>query len=156
MPTVYRIFKTKFAADAFDGEGARLYGGRWNSRGKRLVYTAATLSLAALEILVGINDDELLKEYSYAAAEFDETLVIDIEASGKLPSDWNLSPPSFATQRLGDQWLTGGFSAVLRVPSAVIPSESNFLINPEHKDFAKVRIFKTQPFDFDVRLAKAK
>lgn len=156
MLTVYRIFKTKFANDPFDGEGARLFGGRWNSRGKRLVYTAATLSLAALEVLVGIHDDELLREYSFASATFDESLVTDIEADRKLPGDWNMSPPSFATKRLGDKWLVDGVSAVLRVPSSVISLESNYLINPEHADFLKIKISKIRPFDFDERLSKAK
>lgn len=156
MIRAFRIFKTKYLDNPFGGEGSRLYGGRWNSRGRKLVYTASTLSLAALEILVGVQDDELLDEYVYISAEFDEGLMMDILDLFELSATWNSSPPSFETRRLGDTWIDGMLSAVLRVPSVTIQSEANYLINPEHADFKKILIGQTQTFEFDIRLIKRK
>ena len=156
MIRAFRILKTRYQDNSFDGEGARLFGGRWNSRGRKLVYTASTLSLAALEILVGVQDDELLDEYVYLSAEFDEGLTMDILDLVELPATWNSSPPSFETRRLGDKWIDEKLSAVLRVPSITIPSEVNYLINPEHSDFKKILIGQPQKFEFDSRLIKRK
>jgi RES domain-containing protein len=156
MLKAFRIFKTKYLDNSFDGEGSRLFGGRWNSRGRKLVYTAGTLSLAALEILVGVHDDELLDEYVFMSVEFDEDLMIDILDLVELPAGWNSSPPSFETRRVGDTWIDGKLSAVLRVPSVTIPSEANYLINPEHRDFRKILIGQPRKFEFDPRLIKRK
>ena len=156
MIRAFRIFKAKYRDNCFDGEGARLFGGRWNSRGRKLVYTASTLSLAALEILVGVQDDELLDEYLYLSAEFDERLMTDIHDFFELPETWNSSPPSFETRRLGDTWIDRMLSVVLCVPSITIPTEVNYLINPEHADFKKILIGQPHRFEFDSRLVKGK
>ena len=156
MIRVFRIFKSRYLNNSFDGEGSRLFGGRWNSRGRKLIYTAGTLSLAALEILVGIQDDELLNDYLWLSAEFDERLILDIRDLFELPETWNSSPPSFETSRIGDNWNDQKTSAVLRVPSVTIPSEVNYLINPEHPDFTKLAIGQPQKFDFDFRLIENK
>lgn len=156
MTRAFRIFKSKYLDNSFDGEGLRLFGGRWNSRGKKLSYTASTLSLAALEILAGIQDDELLNDYLYQWAEFDERSMMDILDFFELPVTWNLSPPSYETRRMGDRWIDEMYSAVLRVPSVTIPSEANYLINPEHPDFKKIVIGQPQNFEFDSRLIKRK
>ncbi len=152
MTRAFRIFKSKYIGNAFDGEGARLFGGRWNSRGKSLVYTAATLSLAALEILVGLQDGKLLNDYSWVAAEFDDSLIVNIFDLADLPARWNMSPPAFETRRIGDSWIDGKRSAVLRVPSVIVPSEANYLINPEHPDFKSIHVGKPFKFEFDTRL----
>ena len=154
MLTTYRICKTKLAAACFDGGGAYRFGGRWNSRGTRLVYTAGSLSLAALEMLVHLDSEDLLYTYSFATAEFDEGLVIAIEDFGPLPDNWSDSPPPLAIQRIGDEWAESKASAVLRVPTAVLPFEFNYLINIEHADFSKIRLGKLQSFIFDQRLSK--
>jgi RES domain-containing protein len=156
MTRAFRIFKSKYLDHAFDGEGSRLFGGRWNSRGRKLVYTAGTLSLAALEILAGIQDDELLDEYLWLSAEFDENLMMDILDIFELPETWNLSPPSFETRRMGDTWIAGMLSAALRVPSVTIPTEANYLINSEHPDFKKILIGQPHKFEFDSRLIRRK
>lgn len=156
MIRAFRLFKSKYLANAFDGEGSRLFGGRWNSQGRKLVYTASTLSLAALEILVGVQDNELLHEYAYLSVEFDEGLVMDILDFAELPATWNSSPPSFETRRLGDSWIDGMHSAVLRVPSVTIPSEANYLLNLEHPDFKEIVIGQPQRFEFDARLVRGK
>jgi RES domain-containing protein len=151
MISVFRICKTKYAATAFDGEGAFRFGGRWNSRGTRIVYTAGSLSLAVLEMLVHFQDDSILPNYSFIEAQVDESL---IETTRKLPKNWRDSPPPFEIQKIGDDWAKRKLSAVLRVPSAVIPTESNYLINPNHTDFPQIIYGAPQNFTFDQRLLK--
>jgi len=138
----------------FDGEGARLYGGRWNSRGTRIIYTAGSLSLAALEMLVHFNNEEILLSYSFAAAEFDESLILPVEEFGTLPENWSNSPPPLDIQRIGDQWAQSRTSVVLKVPTSVLPVEFNYLINIEHPEFSKVKLGEPQTFTFDERLYK--
>ncbi len=154
MLTTYRICKTKYVAAMFDGEGARLYGGRWNSRGTRIIYTAGSLSLAALEMLVHFNNEEILLSYSFAAAEFDESLILPVEEFGTLPENWSNSPPPLDIQRIGDQWAQSRTSVVLKVPTSVLPVEFNYLINIEHPEFSKVKLGEPQTFTFDERLYK--
>jgi RES domain-containing protein len=153
MRTAYRIFKTKHAANWLDGEGAFLYGGRWNSRGTRVLYASQSLSLAALEMLVHINSEMLLLSYSFATVEFDDDLVMPVEQFQKLPSTWSDSPPPTAIQQIGDDWTASRDSVVLKVPSAVVPVESNYLVNISHKDFSRVKLGKPKPFSFDPRLS---
>lgn len=147
--------KTKYAATWFDGEGAFRFGGRWNSRGTRILYTAGSLSLAALEMLVHLNDEEILLAYSFAAAAFDESLVLPVEEFRALPKNWSASPPPLEIQRIGDQWARAQASVVLKVPTSVLPVEFNYLINVEHREFSKVQLGKPQTFTFDERLYKS-
>lgn len=156
MIKVYRICKTKYAATAFDGEGAFRAGGRWNSAGTRVVYVAASLSLAVLEMLVHFGDDSILPSYSFIEAEFDEDLVESIEKIAKLPKNWSESPPSFEIQQIGDNWVKRNLSAILQVPSAIVPTESNYLINPNHQDFSRIIFGNPQNFIFDKRLLNTK
>lgn len=147
----WRLVKTKHAAHAFDGEGARLYGGRWNSPGRPVIYLASNLALAVLEVLVHLEDTGLLPAYSQASAEFDDDLV---ETLGRdaIPDDWDLDPAPASTRAIGDAWFDDLHSAVLRVPSAVVHREYNFLINPLHPSFSRVVFSELEPFRFDVRL----
>lgn len=154
MVTTYLICKTKYAATWFDGEGAFRFGGRWNSRGTRVLYTAGSLSLAALEMLVHLNDEEILLSYSFAAAEFDESLILPVEEFRAVPKNWSASPPPLEIQRIGDDWARGQASVVLEVPTSVLPIEFNYLINVEHPEFSKVKLGKQQSFTFDERLYK--
>lgn len=144
----WRIVKEKHAATAFSGEGARLFGGRWNSRGMSLVYTSGTKALAALESLVHLNPPVIFK-YLTIPIEFDEALV---EKVAVLPADWNDMPPPPSTKAIGDLWTKQARSAVLELPSVIIPGESNYLLNPAHPDFNKIVIGKPEPFSFDPRL----
>ena len=150
MRCAWRIVKRRHSTTAFDGEGAWLYGGRWNSRGTRVVYTSATLSLAALESLVHLNPPIAFK-FVAIPVEFDEALLEVVRLSG-LPPDWAVEPPTPSSMRIGDQWVSQARSAVLEVPSVVIPTESNFILNPAHADFSRVQIGKPVPFSFDSRL----
>ncbi len=155
MPAVYRICKTKYAATAFDGEGAFRFGGRWNTRGTRMIYTAGSLALAALEMLVHLDDDELLLAYSFVAAQIPPALILPVKDFRPLPKNWSASPPPIALQRLGDEWVRSLASAVLEVPTAIVPLEQNYLLNPAHPDFAQIKLEKPRRFRFDQRFRKA-
>lgn len=151
MPTAWRIVKARYAEQAFDGEGARLYGGRWNSPGVRVVYASDSIALAALELLTQLNDATLLPKFVTIAAEFDAGLASELERP-KLPRDWRSHPAPAELQQLGDGWVKRGSSLALRVPSAVVPQQSNWLLNPEHPEFSSLEIAKPEPFEFDLRL----
>lgn len=153
MPTAWRIVKPCRVADAFSGEGARLFGGRWNSVGKPMVYAAESKALAALEILVHVDDGGLMDEYLCMPVRFDKRLMRSLDLKS-LPENWRASPPPASTQKIGDGWLGDGGSVVLVVPSVLIPGESNYLINPGHPNFGKLRIGAPEPFEFDPRLLK--
>lgn len=151
MVSAWRITKRKHARSAFTGEGARLYGGRWNSPGTAIVYTAESRSLAVLEILVHLDSPELLKKYVLFQVEIDESYIGDIDRWA-LPRNWRTEPAPSKVQNIGDEWSTNGTSAVLRVPSSLVPGESNFLLNPRHPDFPKLKFSEPIPFQFDGRL----
>ena len=152
MSRVWRIVKSSRAATAFDGEGARLHGGRWNSPGTPMVYTAGTQSLAALEVLVHLQDSRLLQQnYSAISIDFDDKHV-EVLAMKSLPKTWRHSPPPNALFALGDRWARERRSPVLQVPSAIIPDEPLYLLNPQHPTFARSKFGKPKPFDFDPRL----
>ena len=151
--SAWRIFKPKHAATAFTGEGARLYGGRWNTPGNPVVYTAGSVSLAALEMLVHLSSHQVLESYLVCEVRFDETVVATIDAA-ELPADWRSDPAPLAVQRIGDEWIEAGTSAVLWVPSAIVDTEFNFLLNPAHPEFAAIAIGEPASFRFDPRLVK--
>ena len=150
MTRAWRIVREDHGYTAFDGEGAWRFGGRWNSRGTRTVYTSATLSLAALETLVHLNPPVAFK-YVAIPIEFDEALV-ETFATSDLPADWNEEPPPPSTAEIGDRWVKESRSAVLELPSVIIPAEPNYLLNLAHSDFKRIRIGKPTPFSFDPRL----
>jgi len=149
--SAWRIVKRELAKDAFSGEGARLYGGRWNSPGVSVVYTAQSQSLAALELLVHLENSDLLHEYVVIEARFDASLITRIAKSG-LPKDWRASPPPATARAIGDAWIADEPSPILELPSAVIPAENIFLLNPQHSDFAKIEVAAPLDFEFDLRL----
>jgi RES domain-containing protein len=147
----WRIVKQKRAATILTGEGAARFGGRWNSRGVPMVYTAASQALAALEMLVHMDDSGVLHDYVVTTMEIDESLITNVDRK-HLPPTWRDDPPSPRTRAIGDAWVRSGSSAVFQVPSTIIPSDNNFLLNPRHPDFPNIRFSKTVPFQFDPRL----
>ena len=153
MSRAWRITKARHAGNAFDGEGARLQGGRWSSTGTRIVYTAGSQSLAILEILVHLQDTAFLSSYVIFELDFSEKLVQGLNPAS-LPSNWRLSPAPPTTLAIGDDWIRNSSSAVLRVPSVIVPSEYNFLINPVHRDFSSISIGNPKPLYVDYRLFK--
>ena len=150
MPEAWRIVKAKRAATAFSGEGAAKTGGRWNSRGVPVVYTSSTKSLAALESLVHLNPPVSFK-YVAIRITFDDALV-KIVTPKVLPPNWQVEPPPPSTKALGDIWVQEAESAILALPSVIIPGETNYLLNPAHPGFKKISIGRPERFTFDPRL----
>jgi RES domain-containing protein len=149
--TAWHIVKARHAAGAFDGEGARVEGGRWNSPGTPVVYTSQTAALAALEMLVHLGRASVLHAYVLIPCTIDEVVVSRLDRN-RLPQKWRSYPAPHELQLIGDEWVKSGTAAVLEVPSAVIATDSNYLLNPQHSDFQGIRVLDPQPFDFDVRL----
>jgi RES domain-containing protein len=152
MHTVWRITTARFAQTAFSGEGARLYGGRWNPKGHEVVYTAQSPSLALLELMV--QDDPLRAHYVLIPAQLPNDLRqtrIEVE---QLPPDWRTLGARDALQTLGQTWLEDAQTAVLNVPSAVLPAERNLLLNPHHPDFLQITIGAPQSLEIDMRLLR--
>lgn len=154
MSTVrgYRLAKRKWLQSAFDGEGARLFGGRWNSKGKACVYLASAESLAMLEVMVHLDDYRLLEHYALLEVTFPEEALMRLPADS-LPADWMEEPAPASTAEIGDGWLDSKSSLALAVPSVVVPRETNYLINPGHPDFqALADSAREVPFTPDKRL----
>jgi RES domain-containing protein len=148
---VWRLCQRRFAASAFDGEGARLYGGRWNHKGLPVVYCSATLSLAVLEVLVHHRVPIPPNDFVAVPAELPVRLKITALTTADLPAGWQEDPSPTALQDIGSDWLRNAASAVLAVPSALVPPEFNYLLNPRHKDFTRLVIGQPQTFPFDMR-----
>jgi RES domain-containing protein len=146
---VYRITRVDYCRD-LSGEGAKRYGGRWNRKGSLLLYTSAHISLAFVELLVNVDPVQLQADYRIMVIHIDDELSIHKLDEKQLPVRWR-DRDSSALQDIGMQWLTDGQEAVLSVPSAVIPHESNYLINPAHPEFSKISLLEVLPLEIDVR-----
>jgi RES domain-containing protein len=147
----YRLVRSEHAEDAYSGEGAKREGGRWNSPGRRMVYTAGSQSLATLELIANVLRPRLTPELVLVECLFPEGLVEEIDHS-LLPDDWYRLPAPSILKAIGDAWLISLSSAVLAVPGAIIPTETNYLLNPEHPDFRSIEIGLPKPFRLDLRL----
>ncbi len=149
---VWRLCQAAYAEKALTGEGGLYADGRWHLQGARVLYAAATLSLAALELLVRI--DRALAPPDLAAVEIEIPGSVEVErvSFSKLPAGWDAYPTSATTQLLGMKWIAAGRTAVLEVPSAVIPRESNYVLNPTQPQFRRIRTVAATPFSFDSRL----
>ena len=149
----WRIVKDKHARAAFSGEGARIFGGRWNSPGVSVVYCSEHLSLAALEILVHTAPVTLRDRFRAYRVSIDEKLVTAINEK-KLPKGWDAEPPTATSMRVGDDWVKSGRSAVLALPSVLVRLERTLLLNPKHPDFRKLEIKDMGSFVLDPRLKR--
>ena len=147
---LYRFARAEFSNN-LTGEGARRFGGRWNSPGNAILYTSFTISLALLELLI----------HSASYDEIVSNQLIEIEIPNfaykevsllKLKKDWYEDEDY--SKNIGDDFIAAKSSLLLKVPSAIIPEENNMLINPKHADFNKVKIKMVKTFRFDVRLFK--
>lgn len=150
--TVWRITTERFAETAFTGDGARLYGGRWNPKGWPVVYTAESRSLALLELMV--QDDPLRARYAWIPAHLPLDLPMEQLDAAEMPTDWRTTAAKSVLQGLGQRWLEAGLSAVLVVHSAVVPGERNYLLNPLHPDFSQIAIGLPQVVETDGRLRR--
>lgn len=151
---VWRLCHAAHRDMAFTGEGAREYGGRWNPRGIAVVYTSATLSLAALETLVHVGVATLPDEFVAVPADLPDDLQITERSAKGLPTGWREPVDHESLQEIGAAWIKAGKTAVLSVPSAIVPEERNYLLNPLHKEFAKIRRGRIRPFSLDTRLIR--
>ena len=151
MPSLWRVVKRRHALTAFDGKAAQRFGGRWSSAGRRAVYTSATKSLAVLEVLVHLDVGRPLPRMVAFTFDVDDGL-IDRLPLARLPRHWRAARGLLLTQQLGDDWLASGKGLALAVPSAVVPEESNYLLNPAHPAFARLKFGRAVPFLLDPRL----
>lgn len=148
MPTLWRVVKRRRAATAFDGKAAQRFGGRWNSPGRRAVYASATQSLALLEVLVHLDVGRPLPRFVAFRFEVDAELIDHLPVT-QLPRYWRSSRGWLATQRIGDGWLAAGRALALAVPSAIVPEESNYVLNPAHSAFGRLKFGRSIPFLLD-------
>jgi RES domain-containing protein len=153
MITAWRIVSANYKDKAYTSDGARVHGGRWNSKGVAVVYTAGSLALASIEMIVNLPTPNLLQKYVRISAQISLDLVSELPEAD-LPEDWNSRPISPSTRAIGDRWVKKQNSAVLRVPSIVVPDEYNYLLNPAHPDFAQIQIGKPTIYYFSPRLTK--
>lgn len=150
---VWRICKARHAAAAFSGEGARLYSGRWNSAGVRIVYTSTSLALAALEFFVHLDPSVAPDDLVSVAATLPPDISIEKILVEELPKDWHLVEHP-ALQKLGNGWAASLRSIALEVPSAVVDQEWNVLLNPAHPEFSRIAVDASKPWSFDRRMFK--
>lgn len=157
MIEAYRISKEPNPAKAFSGQGAKDWGGRWNSRGVAVIYTAAHRSLSILEVLVhlkggaGMGPAEISTPFYVYTVSFDAALLEELPISS-LPAGWNSEPPTAASQSLGDDWVWAAKSPALAVPSVIVPEECNYILNPSHPHFSKVQMGSPVVCSIDPRL----
>lgn len=150
---VYRLTKKKFLNE-LSGIGAEIAGGRWNYKGTRIVYTAESRALCTAEIAVHTPFGIVPDDYYLLTIDIPDSIKIDTIKVDKLPKDWRNFPNIRITQDLGEEFIKEGKFLVLKVPSAVVQGDYNYLINPNHKEIDKIQIVDNEKFDFDERLFK--
>lgn len=148
---IYRISKTKYIDD-LSGEGAKLYGGRWNQIGDAMLYFSQNLSLSLLEIIVHAEYSDLPLDCSFVEAEIPDSIIKTINSIDFVQPKWNSDGAVNQLQILGSNWLKGNNGLALKVPSAILQQENNILLNPSHKDFNKLQIKGIYKLDLDPRL----
>jgi RES domain-containing protein len=147
---LYRIANCHYIKD-LNGTGARLYGGRWNSEGKSMVYLASTRALAMLEVLVHLPPLLVPDNFCIAQIKVPENSILTLDIK-TLPDTWRDPSPPAELKTLGNQFIKETKYLMMKVPSSVVPEEYNYLLNPLHPDIKKVSIVSTHPFTFDDRL----
>jgi RES domain-containing protein len=151
---VWRLSKLKYALTAYSSEGTQKVGGRWTLKGVKAVYTSSSLALAALELLVHLDREDVSTMFVAVSADIPDDLQIDVITPSQLPENWRDTPASSTLTIIGQTWLNENQTAVLSVPSAVIAVEKNFLLNPAHPNFGCIQVNEPEPFNFDSRLQK--
>ena len=151
---LWRICKEVRAGSAFDGEGARRFPDRWNHRGVPMVYCTTALSLAALEMFVHLDPDDLPDDLIAIRAEVPDELPPDVVDVVTLPAGWNRTPGPTALQDIGSAWVAASRSVALSVPSAVVPVERNIVLNPGHPDMVRIIRHPPERFVFDPRMRR--
>lgn len=147
---LYRIAKCNYADD-LSGIGARLYGGRWNTEGKAMLYTASSRSLAMLEVLVHLSPLIVPDDFCLVEIEVSEDSITTLDPT-LLPANWRDIAAPVQLRKLGDEFLKKCEYLIIKVPSAIVPAEYNYLINPSHPAISSVKLMNREPFSFDNRL----
>ena len=148
---VYRIAKQNFIND-LSGEGARIYGGRWNKVGYNMVYFSEHLSLCVLELLAHIDYKFVTNNFKYIEVNIPDELIKPKLKLEHLDTSWRATPPEQYTKQMGANWLTSQKSLAMIVPSAILPSENNILLNPKHNLYSKIKVIKISDLDIDSRV----
>lgn len=151
MTRVHGILRKRYARTPFDGEGAYRYGGRWSSPGIRLVYTSEHLSLAMIEYFVHVDSDDPPRDLVVATADVPDDVARTQVSAVKLPSTWRQTPAPAELAAIGDRFARTKRAAILVVPSALAPDEFNWLLNPAHPNFGRIRIHPPERFSYDPR-----
>jgi len=149
---LWRLSPAYHAVNALSGEGSYRRGGRWNPPGIRMIYCADSRSLALVEVLANLRRPAFLQSQPWVMIRVSVPDDL-IERPSRVPETWRQTPYSAATQALGAEWVQAHRSVALRVPSVVVPGEFNYLLNPAHPKFTKVKVGQPEPFLFDARLA---
>jgi RES domain-containing protein len=152
---VWRICAQRHIPHAFSGIGAEKIDGRWNLKGRRMVYTSSSLSLAALELFVHLEPNVIPDDLHAVSATIPEDASREAIAVRSLPKDWRDYPAPSELQEIGSRWLEEQRSLILMVPSAINPVESNCLLNPAHPEANRITDIHSQPFHFDPRMWKS-
>ena len=147
---VYRISKTKYATD-LSGEGAKLYGGRWNNKLIPCIYTSESRALALLEYTVNINIDDIPRALSIITLDIPDGAIYELSQS-QLPGDWKDVPAPSSTRDLGSNLLNEAKNAVIKIPSAIISNDFNYILNPKHPDSKNFKIRDIKDFVYDIRI----
>lgn len=148
---VFRLIRKKYGIELSD-KGAALSGNRWNSKGTELIYCADSRALAMAEVAVHLSLSILPKDYIMVEIEIPSIISIATLAKDDLPANWSSFPHVLDTQQIGDSFVAKRKNCVLKVPSAVVPGDFTFLINPHHLDFQAIKIVGQEDFPFDCRL----
>jgi RES domain-containing protein len=153
---VYRITKERYRDQVISGLGGLYAYGRWTPRGRPVVYTSQSISLAVLEYALNYKRHGWLPASILARAAIPDDVRVELVAIADLPDNWRAPDPPGALRKIGADWLRRAETACLRVPSAIVAEESNYLLNPQHPDFTKISVGVAEPFDFVRRLARAR
>lgn len=148
---VYRVSRVKYSA-TLSGAGAAIRGARWNSVGIEVIYTAANRSLAMAEVAVHLNLATLQDDYVMLTIHLPDDISTRKLTKKDLPAGWNSFPYETSAQGIGDAFVADGRYCVLQIPSAVTKGDHNFLINPRHAEFKRIKIVEIEPFPFDERI----
>jgi RES domain-containing protein len=149
---IWRLCIARYATDPLSGEGARLYGGRWNYPGIAVAYTAGSLALALLELLIHIDYDLVPSDLVSIEVYVPPSASIERVEISALPRNWRAYPAPKSLRKIGSAWAIKKRSLLLEVPSVVVPDERNYLVNPQHPEFTNLKIGHPKAFKFDPRL----
>ena len=149
---LWRIAREIHVDSALEGVGGLMVSGRWHRRGQPILYTASSAALAALEVLVHVEPLQAPDDLRLLGLDLPDELTLEELGPALLPEDWRSVPAPESTQSIGNAWLERRSSVALRVPSVVVPMETNVLLNPRHPEMARVRISSNEAFRFDSRL----